>query len=235
MAANAAIEHNGTPIDVPMLERFRRHWPHVQERLIARINADYGIWEGKSFREDRFANWLKANRIAWPRLESGRLDLAEETFRIMSKSYPSVTPIYEMRKDLSKLRLNDLAVGGDGRNRCILSAFRARTGRNEPSNSQFIFGPSAWLRSLIKPPEGYAVSYLDYKQQEFGIAAALSRDPNMIEAYRTGDPYLTFAKQAGAPYRQTLRKRVTRENASSSKRPHWEFSTDLVHTAYRRS
>ena len=80
----------------------------------------------------------------------------------------------------------------------MLSAFRARTGRNQPSNSQFIFGPSAWLRSLIKPPEGYAVSYLDFQQQEFGIAAALSGDPNMIEAYETGDPYLTFAKQAGA-------------------------------------
>ena len=49
MAANAVIEHNGTPIDVPMLERFRRHWPHVQEQLIARINAEYGIWEGKAF------------------------------------------------------------------------------------------------------------------------------------------------------------------------------------------
>ena len=52
MAANAVIEHNGTPIDVPMLECFRRYWPHVQERLIARINGEYGIWEGKSFREN---------------------------------------------------------------------------------------------------------------------------------------------------------------------------------------
>ena len=126
MAANAAIEHNGTPIDVPMLESFRRHWPHVQERLIARINDKYDIWEGKSFREHRFAGYLTANKIPWPRLESGRLDLSEETFRIMSKSYPAITPIYEVRKDLSKLRLNELAVGSDGRNRCMLSAFRAR-------------------------------------------------------------------------------------------------------------
>jgi hypothetical protein len=39
---------------------------------------------------------------------------------------------------------------------------------------------------------------LDYTQQEFGIAAALSGDPNMMAAYRTGDAYLGFAKQAGA-------------------------------------
>ena len=88
MAANAVIEHNGTPIDVPMLECFRRHWPHVQEQLIARINGEYGIWEGKSFREHRFANWLKTHKIPWPHLESGRLDLGEDTFRVMSRSYP---------------------------------------------------------------------------------------------------------------------------------------------------
>ena len=96
------------------------------------------------------------------------------------------------------MRLSDLAVGADGRNRTILSAFRARTGRNQPSNTKFIFGPSAWLRGLIQPPTGSGVAYIDWAQQEFGIAAALSGDPLMMEAYRSGDPYLAFAKQAGA-------------------------------------
>ena len=99
---------------------------------------------------------------------------------------------------LSKMRLNDLAVGRDGRNRTLLSAFRARTGRNQPSNAKSIFGPSVWLRSLIQPAPGYAVAYIDWSQQEFGIAAALSHDPKMMEAYFSGDPYLAFAKQAGA-------------------------------------
>jgi DNA polymerase I-like protein with 3'-5' exonuclease and polymerase domains len=38
----------------------------------------------------------------------------------------------------------------------------------------------------------------DWCQQEFGIAAALSDDAKMVAAYRSGDPYLAFAKQAGA-------------------------------------
>jgi DNA polymerase I-like protein with 3'-5' exonuclease and polymerase domains len=96
------------------------------------------------------------------------------------------------------MRLSDLAVGRDGRNRTMLSAFRARTGRNQPSNTKFIFGPSVWLRGLIQPPPGYGIAYIDWQQQEFGIAAALSGDPLMMEAYRSGDPYLAFAKQAGA-------------------------------------
>ena len=78
------------------------------------------------------------------------------------------------------------------------SAFRSRTGRNQPSNSKFIFGPSVWLRGLIKPPPGHGVAYVDWRQQEFGIAAALSGDAAMQAAYLSGDPYLAFAKQAGA-------------------------------------
>jgi DNA polymerase I-like protein with 3'-5' exonuclease and polymerase domains len=43
-----------------------------------------------------------------------------------------------------------------------------------------------------------AIAYIDWSQQEFGIAAALSNDANMKAAYQSGDPYLAFAKQAGA-------------------------------------
>ena len=104
-----------------------------------------------------------------------------------------------MRENLSKLRLNELAVGADGRNRCLLSAFASGTGRNQPSNAKFIFGPSVWLRGLIKPAPGMALAYVDYEQQEFGVGAALSGDPAMMHAYLSGnDPYLEFAKQAGA-------------------------------------
>lgn len=42
------------------------------------------------------------------------------------------------------------------------------------------------------------MAYIDWSQQEFGIAAALSGDQKMQAAYLSGDPYLTFAKQAGA-------------------------------------
>jgi DNA polymerase I-like protein with 3'-5' exonuclease and polymerase domains len=51
---------------------------------------------------------------------------------------------------------------------------------------------------LIKPPPGYGVAYIDWRQQEFGIAAALSGDKAMQAAYLSGDCYLSFAKQARA-------------------------------------
>jgi hypothetical protein len=111
----------------------------------------------------------------------------------------------ELRSALADLRLNDLAVGSDGRNRTLLSAFRARSGRNQPSNARFIFGPSVWLRSLIKPPPGYGLAYIDWEQQEFGVAAALSGDAAMLSAYSSGDPYLEFAKQARAVPQEATR------------------------------
>ena len=198
MAAAAAMEWTGVPIDVQTLSLLREFWTDIQSDLIAAIDADYGVFEGRTFKYDRWARFLAGRGIPWPVLESGRLDLSDDTFRQMARAYPVVAPMRELRSALSELRLNDLAVGSDGRNRTLLSAFRARTGRNQPSNTKFIFGPSVWLRSLIAPPPGHGVAYVDWAQQEFGIAAVLSGDTAMQAAYLSGDPYLAFAKQAGA-------------------------------------
>jgi hypothetical protein len=137
-------------------------------------------------------------QIGWPRLKSGALALDDDTFRQMAKAHPRIAPLRELRHTLSELRQFDLAVGNDGRNRTLLSPFRARTGRNQPSNTRFIFGPSCWLRGLIKPGRGRGIAYVDWSQQEFGIAAAMSGDRAMMDAYWSGDPYLMFAKQAKA-------------------------------------
>jgi hypothetical protein len=198
MKAAAIMEWNGTPIDTNTLTLLREHWTGIQDELIRQIDADYGVFDGRTFKADRWERYLIAHGIPWPRLQSARLDLSDDAFRQMAKAHPQVSPMRELRSALSELRLNDLAVGKDGRNRTLLSVFRSRTGRNQPSNTKFIFGPSVWLRSLIKPPSGHALAYIDWSQQEFGIAAALSSDQTMQAAYLSGDPYLAFAKQARA-------------------------------------
>lgn len=197
MAAVSAMEWNGVPIDTYTLARLREGWSEIQDQLITAIDRDYHVYEGRSFRADRFADWLTRRHIPWPLLESGRLDLSDDTFRQMAKAYPAVSPLRELRSSLSDLRLNDLAVGRDARNRTMLSALRSRTGRNQPSNSKSIFGPSVWLRGLIKPAPDHGIGYVDWAQQEFAIAAYLSGDANMIAAYLSGDSYLAFGKQAG--------------------------------------
>jgi len=198
MKAVASIEHCGVPIDIAALKRLREDWNAVQSALIDRIAGRYEIYDQATFKQDKFAEFLIEHDIPWPRLTSGKLDLSDATFKDMARAYPLIAPLRELREALSKMRLLELSVGRDGRNRTLLSPFRSRTSRNQPSNSRFIFGPSVWLRSLIKPPEGSGLAYVDWSQQEFGIAAALSGDAKMKEAYQSGDPYLAFAKQAGA-------------------------------------
>jgi DNA polymerase-1 len=197
-AAVARMEAVGVPIDLDNFHRLREGWDQLQNVLIGQVDEQYRVFDGRQFKPRRWRAWLNKNHIEWPRLASGDLDLRKETFRDMAEIHPQVRPMKELQASLSQLKLFRLAVGLDGRNRCPLRPFASKTGRNQPSTSRFIFGPAAWLRGLIKPREGMALAYIDYEQQEFGIAAALSGDPAMMAAYRSEDPYLSFAKQAGA-------------------------------------
>jgi hypothetical protein len=198
MAAVSAMEHVGVPIDTENSFRISWYWSDIQDRLIAAIDRDYHVFDGRTFKTERFISWLSRVGIPWPRYPDGGLDLRDETFRVMAKAYAVVSPLRELRSSLSKLHLGDLTVGKDGHNRCLLSPFQSRSSRNQPSNSRYIFGPSVWIRGLIKPTEGIGIAYVDWKQQEFGIAAALSGDQAMQAAYLSTDPYLFFAKLAGA-------------------------------------
>jgi len=206
MKAVSRVQINGVPLDVAALGKLQANWNAIQDQLIAEIDSDYGVYDGRTFKANRWEDYLVANDIPWPRLESGRLDMCAATFREMARTYIEVAPIRELRSALSEMRLANLHVGDDERNRCLLSPFRARTGRNQPSNSKFIFGPSVWLRGLIRPKPGWGLAYVDWSQQEFGIAAALSGDPAMMAAYRSGDPYLAFAIQAGAVPKTATKK-----------------------------
>ena len=197
MVAVGAVENYGIPIDGDLLSRLTRHWSGIKNQLIREIDADYGVYDGSRFVAARFELYLVRQGISWPRLVSGALSLDADTFRQQARRFPEIAPLHELRHTLGQLRLNELAVGPDDRNRTLLSAFRARTGRNQPSNSRFIFGPATWIRCLLKPAEGQAVAYIDWSAQEIAIAGALSGDEKLWEAYAYGDPYIAFARQAG--------------------------------------
>lgn len=198
MTAVARMERAGVPIDVELLEKLLARWSDLRLGLIAEIDKDYGVYDGTTFKQDKFEAWLAKNDIPWPRLPSGKLDLKDDTFRQQAKGHPAVSALRELRSSISELRLTSLTIGPDGRNRTSLFPFVSKTSRNQPSSAKFIFGPSVWLRGLIKPPEGYGLAYCDWSQQEYGIGAALSGDINRQEAYRSGDAYLALAKLAKA-------------------------------------
>jgi DNA polymerase I len=206
LKAIAHMEYAGIPVDIEIYGKLKKHWATLQNDLIEETNKKYGVYEDGAFKMALFQKYLADNNIAWPMLESynskGQLvvtpDTKDDTFKTMCRAYPQLNQLKELRSTLSQLKLFSLQIGRDGRNRTLLSPFRSLTGRNQPSNTKYIFGPAVWMRGLIKPQHGRAIAYIDWSQQEFGIAAALSGDDKMKEAYTSGDPYLSFAIQAGA-------------------------------------
>lgn len=198
MAAVARMEWNGIPMDHAGLAKVLENYDDVRDALIARVDEDYSVYTDGKFNAGAFQRYLMQEGIAWPRLASGKLKLDDDTFKDRALTYSKLRPLHELRRSLAGLQTSRLQIGVEGRNRAALMPFASRTSRNQPSNSRFIFGQSAWWRSFIRPDVGFGLAYLDWDQQEFGIAAALSGDVAMMTAYQTGDPYLAFAKQAGA-------------------------------------
>src|SRR5262249_6176294 len=188
--AIAQQERRGVPLDAPRLDRIRSLWGAIRSALVIEMDAPYGIYEfvdgEPHWRKQRFADYVRNNRMAWPTYDDGALDEREQTFREMAGRYPQIENLRELRYSISKLRLNDLHVGGDGRNRALLGAYGTKTGRNAPSNSKFVFGPAKWIRFLIAPPAGRTLIHRDYCQQEVRIAAVLAGDAALRQACESG-------------------------------------------------
>jgi hypothetical protein len=200
--AMAQAERRGVPMDRPTLSRIRANWDGMRADLVTEMDRPFGIYEIDEkgvphWRKENFANFVRRNGMAWPRYENGTLDETDQTFRDMAGKYPVIEPLRELRYSVSKLRLNDLQVGSDGRNRALLGGYGTKTARNAPSNSKFVFGPAKWIRFLITPPPGWTLIHRDYCQQEVRIAAVLSGDTALLEACESGDVYLGLASQLG--------------------------------------
>jgi hypothetical protein len=201
MWAVAQQERRGVPVEKPMLDRILPRWDEIQLDLVIEKDRPFGVYEivnGKPhWRDQRYADYMRRNGMAWPKHPSGALDLRDQTFRDMTPRYPQIATLREVRSTLSKLRLNSLQIGNDGRNRVLLSPFGTKTARSAPSNSKFLFGGPKWLRLLIVPPPGRALVYSDFCQQEVRVAGALSGDSALLQACEAGDVYLGIAGQLG--------------------------------------
>jgi hypothetical protein len=198
MVAVAEIERTGIPLNVPLLRLVTDRWGDIRAEVVRALQVQYGAFEGESFRASKFRQYLAAEGIRWPEDAGGRLLLNDEIVEEQALIHGQIAPFRVGRQLLTQLKAVSLTVGADGRNRALLSPFRSKTGRNQPSSKRFVFGAPSWLRRIVSPESGRALAYIDWEQQEFGIAAALSEDSAMIAAYESGDAYLAFAQAAGA-------------------------------------
>jgi hypothetical protein len=198
--AIALIQARAMPIDIPL-------WNLVQENKVAVIgellrqfdpsfNSEYPIYtpEGE-WSYERFEQWLAYSGItAWPRLNSGRLNISKDAFRLMHH-IPGIEGLHAVRDAISFIDKARLPIGKDGRNRPSLFPFGTATGRNAHAKSPY--NTHAGMRGFMLFPPETTGAYLDWRTQEVGIAAAFSGDQTLLEDYAAGDIYHALARLCG--------------------------------------
>ena len=96
-------------------------------------------------------------------------------------------------------KLNDFPLQKNApRASCYISMFNNITARAGPATSKYMLNMSGAFRPLIQANEGWTIIERDWEQQEFLIGAVLSGDEAMLDAYMSGDPYLSLGIQAGS-------------------------------------
>jgi hypothetical protein len=187
-------------IDMSPWDAVQEHKAAVIGELLRRFDPSCGSEEPIYTPEgewsyERFERWLaRSGVLAWPRLDSGKLDIGGDAFRMMS-FIPGIEKLHALRDSLGVIVRAKLPIGADGRNRPSLFPFCTATGRNAHAKS--LFNARAGMRSFMVAPEDATLVYLDWRTQEVGIAAALSGDQALMQAYRDGDVYYSFARSAG--------------------------------------
>src|SRR5262249_42946206 len=122
--ALARVEAAGVPLDRRLYPQLREHHQAIRRLLIEEEGGRYGIFEDGTFSQDRFAEYLAGQGIAWPLTPTGLLSTAEDTFEDMLGEHPQLRQLHELRSGLGQLKEDGgLAVGRDGRNRTSLRPF----------------------------------------------------------------------------------------------------------------
>jgi DNA polymerase-1 len=198
--AVAQIQARGMPIDMRLWNLVQENKAAVIQYLLRRFDPSFGS-EAPIYSPEgewsyaRFEQWLPTAGITrWPRLASGKLDISGDSFRAMYHQ-PGIEELHALRDSLGVVVRAKLPIGRDGRNRPSLFPFCTATGRNAHAKS--LYNAHAGMRSFMVFPADTIGVYLDWRTQEIGVAAALSGDQALINAYRAGDVYHALARICG--------------------------------------
>jgi hypothetical protein len=226
-ARTAKMMSLGYPINLEKVKRFAASVPEINKELAEDINSQFDEdlfkWNNKDQRyskkikywkeiiaKSEYADkWMRTytgdfscSLDAFEKLFSYRHNFPEGNFFAQVMRYLKTQRSFNGFLPKGKTAKNKEtffdSVGSDERARAWLNPYGAQSARYQPKATGFIPLKASWMRSLIEPKKGRAICGIDYGSQEFLLAALISKDKNMIEAYKSGDVYLYFAKLAGA-------------------------------------
>jgi hypothetical protein len=198
--AVALIQARGMAVDMALWNPVQENKAAVIGELLQQFDPSHGdadpIYtpEGE-WSYARFERWLvRAGVAAWPRLESGALNIKGDAFRLMYH-LPGIEGLHALRDSIGFIVKAKLPIGRDGRNRPSLFPFGTATGRNAHARS--LYNVHAGMRSFMVFPPDTIGAYLDWRTQEIGVAAAQSGDTALAAAYSSGDIYHALAVLCG--------------------------------------
>jgi DNA polymerase-1 len=210
----------GCPVNAPLHDTIIKNWGAIRKGLLESV-SHFGIFDDDgTFKYERLATIIESIGASdiWPITPSGRYSTKSEDFRRMTQIFPQMEEFRVAYEALvgghqpspfpicsdNRIRLGRREFGNarlgikDGKTGSVgFGAYRSKTGRNQPSASEFIPASPSWWRTLVAPPEGKVIGYFDYKSQEFGIAAHLSGDATMIQDYIGGEVYIPLGIRSG--------------------------------------
>lgn len=115
----AQIQARGMPIDVPLWNSVQENKAAVISSLLRKFDPSYGT-DDPIYTPDgewsyaRFERWLASiGVVAWPRLDSGRLDIDGDAFRLMYH-VPGIEGLHALRDSLGVIVRAKLPIGRDG-------------------------------------------------------------------------------------------------------------------------
>lgn len=219
------VEWHGYPIDQVILEKVGQNidvieksfvteeCQDIQDLYIRNITKKNETYEVFAFNNAQLKQTIERLELGaqWPTTKSGMYATDMETLEKLASVHPFVKALLsvkrkmscikyltvEEKKDVLAKRKLRTSISSLGRIHCYVNPFGTTTGRNAPPASTFVFAQSSWQRVLVRPRTGRAIIGLDYRAQEILIAGIVSKDPIILKGYASGDPYITFALEAG--------------------------------------
>lgn len=198
--ATARMELHGLPFDKAAHAAKVQHWQEERRKAEVALSAATGGQLTGLPTNRQVAAYLVSvldddDLEDWPKTRTGTITVAAPALKNNGDGVPGVAELLTLRawaKALSTYgpTLSD-AVDDDERLRSSFLIAGARTGRyasrnvnlqNQPKRNPLLAG----FRDIFRAPEGYKVVAADFSQIELRIAAELSGDKAMTEAFATG-------------------------------------------------
>lgn len=220
----AAMEHAGVRIDTRMLAGLQKETgariADLEERITASAGTAFNIQSPKQLGEVLFTK-LGIGVKGIRKTSTSALSTAQSELEKIKDEHPIIPMILEYR-ELTKLQntyistLPDL-VSADGKIHTTYQQTGTVTGRISSHNPNLQNIPirtelGMEIRKTFIPSDGYTLASFDYSQIELRIAAALSEDAAMMEAFARGEDIHTItAARVGGVEPSAVTKEMRRQ------------------------